>query len=115
MAGIFWTLRYSSARSDNASGLELAVIAGVLLGGVSIFGGRGSIPGVVAGVLLIGVVNYALRLQRISDVVLIIVTGSLLIISVVGPSLFDWLKRVRHDRRVRRDLSAAGAGSVGDA
>lgn len=107
MAGIFWTLRYSSARSDNASGLELAVIAGVLLGGVSIFGGRGSIPGVVAGVLLIGVVNYALRLQRISDVVLIIVTGSLLIISVVGPSLFDWLKRIRHDRRVRRDLGAA--------
>jgi rhamnose transport system permease protein len=108
-AGIFWTLRYSSARSDNASGLELAVIAGVLLGGVSIFGGRGSIPGVVAGVLLIGVVNYALRLQRISDVVLIIVTGSLLILSVVGPSVFEWLKRVRHDRRVRRDLSRAQA------
>lgn len=107
MAGIFWTLRYSSARSDNASGLELAVIAGVLLGGVSIFGGRGSIPGVVAGVLLIGVVNYALRLQRISDVVLIIVTGSLLIISVVGPRLFERLKRLRHDRRVARDLRTA--------
>jgi rhamnose transport system permease protein len=108
-AGIFWTLRYSSARSDNASGLELAVIAGVLLGGVSIFGGRGSIPGVVAGVLLIGVVNYALRLQRISDVVLIIVTGSLLILSVVGPSVFEWLKRVRHDRRVQRDLRQVAA------
>jgi rhamnose transport system permease protein len=107
MAGIFWTLRYSSARSDNASGLELAVIAGVLLGGVSIFGGKGSIPGVVAGVLLIGVINYALRLQRISDVVLIMVTGSLLIISVVGPSLFDWIRRRRHDRRVRRDLLSA--------
>ena len=106
MAGIFWTLRYSSARSDNASGLELAVIAGVLLGGVSIFGGKGSIPGVVAGVLLIGVVNYALRLQRISDVVLIIVTGSLLILSVVGPRVFEWLKRIRHDRRVRRDLAS---------
>ena len=44
LAGIFWTLRYTSARSDNASGLELAVIAAVLLGGVSIFGGKGSIP-----------------------------------------------------------------------
>jgi len=105
MAGIFWTLRYSSARSDNASGLELAVIAGVLLGGVSIFGGKGSIPGVMAGVLLIGVINYALRLQRISDVVLIIVTGSLLIASVVGPSLFEWLRGLRHDRRVRRELA----------
>ena len=93
MAGIFWTLRYSSARSDNASGLELAVIAGVLLGGVSIFGGKGSIPGVIAGVLLIGVINYALRLQRISDVVLIIVTGSLLILSVVGPRLAEGLTR----------------------
>jgi rhamnose transport system permease protein len=81
----------------------------VLLGGVSIFGGRGSIPGVVAGVLLIGVVNYALRLQRISDVVLIIVTGSLLILSVIGPRLVEWLARLRHDRRVNRDLRAAAA------
>jgi len=112
MTGVFWTLRYSSARSDNASGLELAVIAGVLLGGVSIFGGKGSIPGVVAGVLLIGIVNYALRLQRISDVVLIIVTGSLLIISVVGPSLFDWLRRAQHDRRVHRSLATATAVST---
>ena len=44
MAGVYWTLRYSSARSDNASGLELAVIASVLLGGVSIFGGQGLDP-----------------------------------------------------------------------
>src|SRR5690606_40268442 len=87
LAGIYWTLRYSSARSDNASGLELAVIAAVLLGGVSIFGGRGSIPGVVAGVLLIGTINYALRLGRVSDVVLIIVTGSLLVVSVIIPSI----------------------------
>ena len=76
LAGIYWTLRYTSARSDNASGLELAVIAAVLLGGVSIFGGKGSIPGVIAGVLLIGTLNYALRLARVSDVVLITVTGA---------------------------------------
>lgn len=115
MAGIFWTLRYSSARSDNASGLELAVIAAVLLGGVSIFGGRGSIPGAVAGVLLIGVINYSLRLQRISDVVLIIVTGSLLIASVVGPSIFEWVRQVRHDRRVHRDLANPAKTSVSPA
>ncbi|MGV8907978.1 MAG: ABC transporter permease [Propionicimonas sp.] len=115
MAGIFWTLRYSSARSDNASGLELAVIAAVLLGGVSIFGGRGTIPGVVAGVLMIGVINYALRLQRISDVVLIIVTGSLLIASVVGPSIFDRLKQARHDRRVHQDLTSSATPTVSPA
>lgn len=109
LAGIFWTLRYSSARSDNASGLELAVIAAVLLGGVSIFGGRGSIPGVVAGVLLIGVINYGLRLGRVSEVILIIVTGSLLIASVVAPSVGQAIGRWRHDRRVRRELPQATA------
>jgi rhamnose transport system permease protein len=107
LAGVFWTLRYSSARSDNASGLELTVIAAVLLGGVSIFGGKGSIPGVVAGVLLIGTINYALRLGRVSDVVLIIVTGALLIISVVTPSIVDAAKRWRHDRRMRHERPQA--------
>src|SRR5699024_2481308 len=41
LAGIYYTLRYGSARGDNATGLELQVVAAVLLGGVSIFGGRG--------------------------------------------------------------------------
>jgi rhamnose transport system permease protein len=104
LAGIFWTLRYSSARSDNASGLELTVIAAVLLGGVSIFGGKGSIPGVLAGVMLIGTINFALRLTRVSDVVLIIVTGTLLIASVVAPSAFGAFRQWRHDRKVHQAL-----------
>ncbi|HVK45848.1 MAG TPA: ABC transporter permease [Micropruina sp.] len=107
LAGVFWTLRYSSARSDNASGLELAVIAAVLLGGVSIFGGKGSIPGAVAGVLLIGVINYALRLGRVSDVVLITVTGLLLIVSVVAPSVGAALRAWRRRIKVRRAMEAA--------
>ena len=109
LAGIYWTLRYTSARSDNASGLELAVIAAVLLGGVSIFGGKGSIPGVIAGVLLIGTLNYALRLARVSDVVLITVTGLLLIVSVVAPSVGAAIKQWRHTRRVRRSFTGSAS------
>ncbi|THG32525.1 ABC transporter permease [Glaciibacter flavus] len=109
LAGVYWTLRYSSARSDNASGLELTVIAAVLLGGVSVFGGKGSIPGVIAGVLLIGSINYALRLSRVSDVVLIIVTGSLLILSVITPSVISAIRRWNHDRRLRRHVPQAPA------
>ncbi|HWM17122.1 MAG TPA: ABC transporter permease, partial [Microbacterium sp.] len=113
LAGVYFVLRFGSARGDNATGLELQVIAAVLLGGVSIFGGKGSIPGVVAGVLLIGTINYALRLGRVSDVVLIIVTGTLLIASVVAPSIVDAVKRRSHDRRVRRELpEPVGSGSV---
>jgi rhamnose transport system permease protein len=108
-AGVFWTFRYTSARSDNASGLELMVIAAVLLGGVSIFGGKGTIPGVLAGVLLIGSLNYALRLGRVSDVVLVTVTGLLLIASVVAPSIGAAIARWRHDARLRRRITADSA------
>lgn len=114
IVGVFWALSYS-ARSDSASGLELTVIAAVLLGGVSIFGGRGSILGAVTGVLLIAVVTYAMRLQRIPDVTLVIVTGALLIVSVVGPSVFAALQRAVHVRRVQRTLprpNRAGAESA---
>jgi rhamnose transport system permease protein len=64
---------------------------------------------------MIGVINYSLRLQRISDVVLIIVTGTLLIASVVGPSIFEWMRKVRHDRRVHRDLTNPAKSSISPA
>ena len=86
LAGIFWTLRYASARADNGAGLELQVVAAVLLGGVSIFGGRGTLAGVLAGVLLLGTVRNALQLADVSTDALTVVTGALLILSVVGPN-----------------------------
>ena len=87
LAGIFWTLRFASARADNGSGLELAVVAAVLLGGVSIFGGRGGMVGVLAGVLLLGTLRNALQLADVSADALNIVTGGLLILSVVAPNV----------------------------
>lgn len=103
LVGIYWALYYS-ARSDSGAGLELTVIAAVLLGGVSIFGGRGTIVGAITGVLLISTINYALRLQRIPDVTLVIVTGTLLILSVVAPSVFASARQWLHVRRVQRTL-----------
>jgi rhamnose transport system permease protein len=47
LAGVVFTARFASARPDNALGFELDVITAVLLGGVSIFGGRGTLIGVV--------------------------------------------------------------------
>jgi rhamnose transport system permease protein len=87
LAGIYFTLRFGSARGDNATGLELQVIAAVLLGGVSIFGGRGRLHGVVAGVLLIGVLASALRLESVTVNVTNIIIGLLLIASVMTPSV----------------------------
>jgi rhamnose transport system permease protein len=98
LAGVFWTLRYASARADNGTGLELQVVAAVLLGGVSIFGGRGSLLGVLGGVLLLGVLRNALQLANVSADTLTVVTGGLLIVSVVGPNAVR-LTRERLRRR----------------
>ncbi|GIJ52303.1 sugar ABC transporter permease [Virgisporangium aliadipatigenens] len=98
LAGIFWTLRFASARADNGNGLELAVIAAVLLGGVSIFGGRGGLLGVVGAVVLLGVLRNALQLADVPANALTIVTGSLLIASVVGPNAVA-IARARLRRR----------------
>ncbi|MGO4299449.1 ABC transporter permease [Leifsonia sp. RAF41] len=99
LAGIYWTLRYGSARGDNAVGLELSVIAAVLLGGVSIFGGKGAMHGVVAGVLLIGVLQSALRLANVSSDAINIITGVLLILSVLSPRILAWARGSRARRR----------------
>jgi rhamnose transport system permease protein len=75
--------------------MELSVIAAVLLGGVSIFGGRGAIHGVIAGVLLIGTLGSALRLASVTSDVINIVTGTLLVASVVSTSVLEWVRRRR--------------------
>jgi ribose/xylose/arabinose/galactoside ABC-type transport system permease subunit len=86
-AGVVFTLRYGSARADNGLGFELTVIAAVLLGGVDFAGGRGTLGGVVASVLLIGLLRNLLMLNDVSSEVQAIVTGLLLIVSVLTPRL----------------------------
>ena len=99
LAGVFWTLRFASARADNGAGLELSVVAAVLLGGVSIFGGRGGLVGVLAAVLLLGVLRNALQLAYVPANTLTIVTGTLLIASVVGPNVVAATRRRLRQRR----------------
>lgn len=86
-AGVVYTLRYGSARADNGVGIELAVIAAVLIGGVDFDGGKGTLGGVIAGVLLIGLLRNLLMLGDVSTEIQSIVTGLLLIISVLTPRL----------------------------
>jgi rhamnose transport system permease protein len=111
-AGVFYLLRFDSANTNTGTGLELQVIAAVLLGGVSIFGGRGDLLGVLAGVLLIGVLSSALRLQQTGSDVIEIVIGVLLIVSVISTQLLDRLRALRS--RFRRTTRSAPAPEVGD-
>jgi rhamnose transport system permease protein len=102
LAGVLWTLRYSSARADNGAGLELAVVAAVLLGGVSIFGGKGTLPGVLAGVVLLAALQNALRLEDVSGQALNIVTGVLLVASVLLPNIATSIRTSWQRRKLRQ-------------
>ncbi|GGK00408.1 ABC transporter permease [Streptomyces camponoticapitis] len=97
-AGIIYTLRYGSARADNGLGLELVVIASVLLGGVDFDGGKGTLGGAVAGVLLIGLLTNLLTLNDISNEIQVIVTGLLLVASVLTPRIIAVVSERRHRR-----------------
>jgi rhamnose transport system permease protein len=102
LAGIILTSRLSSARADAGSGMTLTVVTVVLLGGVNIFGGSGTIPGVVLAVLAVAVMQNALRLAHVTVEVQSIALGLLLILSVVIPTFAHQAKsaidRVRGGR-----------------
>lgn len=95
VAGVIYTFRFSTAQADNGIGLELLVISACLLGGVSIFGGIGTMWGVVAGVFLASSVESWLTLREINAQWRTIVTGILLLISVAAPVLVDMWKRAQ--------------------
>lgn len=86
-AGILLTAQNSSVSYNAGFGLELNVVAIVLLGGVSIFGGRGTVPGVVLSVAIIAALQMALTQMNIDPNVQEIVIGGLLLISVLIPSI----------------------------
>src|SRR5688500_14841084 len=99
LAGIVITLRNSTAAANVGQGFELTAITAVLLGGVSIFGGRGTIVGVILALFLLGAIQKALSLsESISSYWIQIVTGTLLVGSVLGPNL---ARRVADARRRR--------------
>lgn len=89
VAGVVYTFRFASASPNGATGFELAVIASVLFGGVSIVGGVGTMWGVLAAVLGLGVIRSVLQLIDVSANALLIVSGGLLLISVVLPRAIE--------------------------
>ena len=107
-AGILYTFRLSTAVQDNGLGLELSVVTIVLLGGVSIFGGRGTIIGVVLAIGVFAGLQSALLLTNFNQQALGVVTGSLLLLSVLIPNGSLFARRARDTLR-RRQLRGAVA------
>jgi rhamnose transport system permease protein len=91
IAAIMLTSRLGSTRPTIALGWEMGIITMVVLGGVSILGGSGSIIGVVLSVFLMGLVTVGLGLLNVPGIVMSIIIGGMLIGVIACPIL---LKRV---------------------
>lgn len=83
LAGVVLAFRQGVGDPRVAEGLELTSIVAVVVGGVSIFGGRGNVWGVVGGVMFLSVLRNAMNLQGVAPLFQGVVTGILIILAVV--------------------------------
>lgn len=102
LAGVLWTFRLATSEYDNAIGLELSVVAIVVLGGVSIYGGKGSLVGVLLAILVFSGLESALFLTNFPEEAEGVVTGGLLLVSVLVPNASLLSVRLRETRKRHR-------------
>ena len=84
LAAVLWVSRYESAQTNTALGFELQSVAASVVGGVSISGGVGTVPGVMLGALLLGIIQNSLTLIRISPFWQLAAQGLLILIAVLS-------------------------------
>ncbi len=100
LAGVLWASRFEAAQTNTALGFELQTIAAPVVGGVNIFGGSGSVLGVILGGFLLGIINNALTLVKISPFWQLAAQGFLILLAVVVDSfILGRLKRVSSRRK----------------
>ena len=96
LAALVWVGQYGSARGDNADGAILFVVTAVVLGGVDINGGKGTVLGVVLALFLLGTIRNGMGLANIAGPTQTVVLGGLLIIGVLLPVLSAVASHIRH-------------------
>jgi rhamnose transport system permease protein len=92
LAGLFYAARLASVRGDSAFGFELDIITMVLLGGVSVFGGKGTMLGVLLSILIVLNLRNGMALMNITGHIQTAVIGILLIASVLVPNLVERMR-----------------------
>lgn len=89
IAAVIFVSRVSTTRSDMGSGLELDAITVVVLGGTSIFGGRGTIIGTALGLVLVQVLKNGLSLAGVKGDGTVVLIGVVLILTLLAGSLLQ--------------------------
>jgi rhamnose transport system permease protein len=113
VAGFIFTSRVTSTRADAATGLELDVIAAVVFGGTSIFGGRGTILGTTIGVVTIQLLKNGLQLAGLRGESTVILIGTVLILSILlNQFLEKHLRSGRGFAKSKQPQTASPPGSL---
>ena len=86
LAGVMWASRFEAAQTNTALGFELQTVAAAVIGGVSMMGGIGTVPGILLGALLLGIIQNGLSLSGISPFWQLAVQGFLILLAVVADS-----------------------------
>lgn len=89
LAGVIFVSRVSTTRSDMGTGIELDAITAVVLGGTSIFGGRGTVVGTMIGLCLIQALKNGLSLAGVKGDGTIMLIGAVLILAILASNLFE--------------------------
>ncbi len=101
-AGVLWGARFATVDATAASGLELQVIAAVVVGGVNIFGGSGTILGAMLGAIVLGTIDNSLSFLKVSQFWLQAIDGAAILIAVtIDAFITRWLQRLLITRRQR--------------
>jgi rhamnose transport system permease protein len=100
--GYLWASRYTIAYVDIAGGFELEVIASCVIGGVSIAGGIGTVPGAVLGALFLGVVKNALPVMHISPFWQLAISGA----AILGAVIINSSRERRTGRLILKEAVA---------
>ncbi len=87
LAGVMWTARYAAAVNETATGFELQTVAACVIGGVSIAGGSGAVPGVILGALFIGIINNALPVINLSPFYQLLIQGAIVLFAMLVNTL----------------------------
>lgn len=116
LTGLVLSAYFGSARVDLGSATLLPAVTAAVLGGASIYGGSGSVPGTVLSVLLIGYLQQGLQMSAVPTLVSAALSGALLVVVVAARQATALLRdriampRVGRARRPAAGLSAPGIG-----